>query len=157
MTRPVQTLIGVVLLAFGAAPMASAQPMPGPLGQVNRPAFSSYLNLTRPGATPALNYFGMVQPQTQFRQSFQNLQGAVNSNFQAIGGLQNQPGGIPATGHGFGFMNYRGYFQNTGMSMNQTGMGMNQGMRFNGSSFRAPTPGSSGANPGGGVRPDVRR
>ena len=160
MKRWVNSAILAIVGSCVLAPSASAQPLPGALGQTGRPAFSPYLNLTRPGGTPALNYFGMVQPQTQFRQAFQNLQGAVNYNQQAIGNVQNQPGELPATGHGFGFMNYNGYFMNTGVNTNQ--MGMNRGnMRFNNQMFRTPSPGATGAIPGGGTGgyrgPDVRR
>lgn len=149
-----------ILIILATADVLFAQPLPGALGQPSRPAFSPYLNLNRPGGSPALNYYGLVQPQTQFRQSVQNLQGAVNSNQQMIGNLQGDTNEPTATGHGFGFMNSGGYFMTTGqMNTNQGGAGTQR--RFgSGQMFRAPSPGVSGPTPGasyGGGGRDVRR
>ncbi|SRR6185312_703237 len=149
MNRWVNSAIFAIVGSCVLAPPVGAQPLPGMLGQNGRPAFSPYLNLTRPGGTPALNYFGMVQPQTQFRQSFQNLQGAVNFNQQAISNVQ--AGELPATGHAVGFMNYNSYFMTMGTSVNRGST------RFSGGQFRTPSPGTTGPMPGGGVRSDVRR
>ena len=95
--------VGIVLLA---AESASAQPTnPG-----SRPAFSPYLNLNRPGASPTLNYYGLVRPEIQARQSIQNLQGSVATNQQAIGGLRTEINELPGTGHQASFQNHGGYF-----------------------------------------------
>lgn len=102
----------VVLVIVGAG-AATAQP-PAPVGPTpQRPPFSPYLNLLRGGNSPALNYYGLVRPEEQFRQSIGNLQGQVAANQQAIGGLQADPSGVPITGHPVYFLNYGGYFQNT--------------------------------------------
>lgn len=103
----------VVMLIVGAG-VASAQP-PVPAGPPpQRPPFSPYLNLLRPGSSPAQNYYGLVRPEQQFRQSIGSLQGAVTANQQAIGDLQTNPAGGPAvTGHPVYFLNTGGYFQNT--------------------------------------------
>jgi hypothetical protein len=99
-----------VPVLVGAADAARAQP-PVPGGPAaTRPAYSPYLNLARPGTAPALNYYGLVRPEVQFRQSIQNLQGAVNANQQAIGGVQAEVTGVAATGHSTQFLNYGGYF-----------------------------------------------
>jgi hypothetical protein len=84
-------------IAAGAVDV-QAQPLP------SRPTFSPYLNLTRQGGTPALNYYGLVRPEQQFRQSIQTLQGAATANQQAIGDIQTG-GGLPATGHPTQFLN----------------------------------------------------
>jgi hypothetical protein len=154
-------LLNAILITLASESFLFAQPLPGALGQPSRPAFSPYLNLNRPGGSPALNYFGLVQPQTQFRQNFQNLQGAVNSNQQMIGNLQgDMNGGLPATGHGFGFMNYSGYFMNTGQTNTNQNQMFSQNRFNSGQMFRTPSPGVTGPTPGssyGGVGRDVRR
>lgn len=86
---------------------AGAQP---PVPGASRPAFSPYLNLVRPGGTPALNYYGLVRPELQFRQSIQNLQTVTATNQQSIGDLQSNGTGVPSTGHPTQFLNYGGYF-----------------------------------------------
>jgi hypothetical protein len=99
-----------VSVLVGAAGAARAQPpVPGGPG-ATRPAFSPYLNLARPGTAPALNYYGLVRPEVQFRQNIQNLQGAVTANQQAIGGVQADVTGVSVTGHPTQFLNYGGYF-----------------------------------------------
>jgi hypothetical protein len=103
----------VAVLGVGGS--LHAQP-PAP-GGVGRPTDSPYLNLVRPGGSPALNYFGLVRPELQFRQSIQNLQGAVTANQEAIGGIQAEVTGIPVTGHPTQFLNYGGYFLNSGPSL----------------------------------------
>jgi hypothetical protein len=95
--------VGIVLFVTGSA---SAQPT----NPVSRPAFSPYLNLNRPGGSPTLNYYGLVRPEIQARQSIQGLQGSVAANQQAIGGLQTELTELPGTGHQATFLNYRSYF-----------------------------------------------
>jgi hypothetical protein len=74
------------------------------------------LNLARPGGTAAQNYYGLVRPELQFRQSVQYLQGAVTANQQAIGGLQADATGLPMTGHQIRFLDLGDYFLNNGAS-----------------------------------------
>ena len=38
-----------------------------------RPTVSPYLNLLRPGASPAINYYGLVRPQQQFQSDIGQL------------------------------------------------------------------------------------
>lgn len=112
--------IGLSLSVGGGT--ASAQP-PGPPpvpggGTYSRPpAFSPYLNLLRAGGSPALNYYGLVRPEMQFRDSIQNLSNSVSQNQQAIGNIMATGNALPATGHPTQFMNLGGYF------MNNSGMG----------------------------------
>ena len=110
-------LIAVLAAGVGAGPVGAQPPIPGGVGgagNIQRPAFSPYLNLLRSGSA-ALNYYGLVRPEQQFRQSIGTLQGSVAANQQAIGGIQAEvEGGIPATGHPTQFLNYSGYFLSGG-------------------------------------------
>jgi len=103
-----------VVLA-GAGTLRAQPPVPG--GSVSRPTFSPYLNLNRAGTPAAVNYYGLVRPELQFRQSIQNLQGAVAANQQAIGVQAEVTGMVSATGHPTQFLNYGGYFLNSGPSL----------------------------------------
>lgn len=107
-------IAGVAVLAAAGLPqLASAQPQPPVTMQ--RPTFSPYLNMLRPGGSPALNYFGLVQPQQQFmRQNYQMQQGIQqnNANIQALAaqtGSFADPS-MPLTGHGAVFNNTGHYF-----------------------------------------------
>jgi hypothetical protein len=112
-----------VTLSVGTAKVSAQPPVPGG-GYSRPPAFSPYLNLLRAGGSPALNYYGIVRPQQQFRESIQNLSNDVNLNEQAIGNLAATGGALPTTGHPTQFMNLGGYF------MNNSGFG---GMQSGGS------------------------
>ena len=100
-----------VSLSVGAGNAQAQPPVPGG-GYSRPPAFSPYLNLLRGGGSPALNYYGIVRPEMQFRQSIQNLSNDINLNQQAIGDLA-AGGGLPLTGHSTQFMNLGGYFMNS--------------------------------------------
>ncbi len=100
------TVCAVCVIVAGAGTAAAQPPVVG----APRPAYSPYLNLTRPGGTLAQNYYGLVRPEQQFRQSIQNLQGVASANQQAIGDIQAGGTGLPTTGHPTQFMNYGGYF-----------------------------------------------
>jgi hypothetical protein len=78
-----------------------------------RPSVSPYLNLARRGVPPAINYYGLVRPQFEFRSSIQNLQGQVTA--------LEQPGPVdtteftsdlPPTGQRAQFMSHTRYFFN---------------------------------------------
>jgi hypothetical protein len=118
MNRVLLVTAALVLTTGITAERATAQPpIPGGAagaGSIQRPRFSPYLNLLRPGGSPALNYYGLVRPEQQFRQSIGSLQGSVAANQQAISGLQSGLEGPPATGHSTQFLNYSGYFLNSG-------------------------------------------
>jgi hypothetical protein len=77
-----------------------------------RPTFSPYLNLLR-GGSPTLNYYGLVRPEVDFRNSLGQLQQQVANNQQA---LTEGEGATPvaATGHPTNFLNYSRYFLNRG-------------------------------------------
>jgi hypothetical protein len=86
-------------------------------GVTNEPYVSPYLNIVRPGADPAFNYYTLVQPQLQ-QQQF-NLQ--QNRNVQNLGRqLQQQEAEIMtpygaigrrrSTGRAATYMNYSHYY-----------------------------------------------
>jgi hypothetical protein len=58
-----------------------------------------------------VNYYGLVRPEFQARQSFQSLQTQVGANNQAITELATG-GPLPGTGKTVGFMTHGSYFQN---------------------------------------------
>jgi hypothetical protein len=108
------------LLALGAlvlvASAASAQPQVGP---VNRsPAVSPYLNLLRGDNSPAVNYYGLVRPQMEFRSGLQDLQQQVSNNQAAISDLN----AFPTTGHRTSFLNTGGYYSSRSRGTNFSGV-----------------------------------
>ncbi|MBI3411552.1 MAG: hypothetical protein HY040_24755 [Planctomycetes bacterium] len=70
----------------------------------SRPAFSPYLNLLRPGSSTAVNYYGLVRPQQDFRAAANTLQSEIQGVDTAINRLSYQDYGIRETGHAAGFM-----------------------------------------------------
>lgn len=104
-TRTAVLMALFAALAWGGP--AAAQP-PGP--PPNRPAYSPYLNLLRAGNSPAINYYGLVRPEVNARQSLQAVQSAVSLNQRT---LQELAGGdLGQTGTPAQFQNHGGYFLN---------------------------------------------
>jgi hypothetical protein len=119
MDRKTLAALGLVSAALAAAPgRATAQGF-GTFGRppVGRPAVSPFLNLFR-GGNPAINYYGLVRPEIDTRNSLlqlqqQSVQGAIPL------GIVGQPTdrtlqGPPSTGHPVRFGNYGRYFANLG-------------------------------------------
>jgi hypothetical protein len=78
----------------------------------SRPVVSPYINLLRGtanGVNPAINYYGIVRPEIDFRRSLIGLQGQVTAEQQEIA-AQEQYGVQPFTGHAAFFRNYSHYF-----------------------------------------------
>src|SRR3954462_1726760 len=99
--------LAIALIAVGfLASQAAAQ------APITQPRVSPYLNLLRGGATPGSNYYNLVRPENEFRNSIQQVQGRTQANQQAIENLQEGAGGLPATGKVVGFMNHSLYFNN---------------------------------------------
>jgi hypothetical protein len=98
-------------LAMSATAISAQPPVPG--GYARPPAFSPYLNLNR-GGSPAINYYGLVRPEIQFRQSLLHLSNDVAANQQALGSGNPGMNDMPFTGHPTQFMNLNGYFMNNG-------------------------------------------
>ncbi|VTR95675.1 unnamed protein product [Gemmata massiliana] len=107
-------VLATISVALLATDRVSAQPQVGPPTQ--RPTISPYLNLLRGGGSTALNYYGLVRPEIQARQSIQNLQGAVTANRQAIDNIDSGGSGndTSVTGHQAGFLNHGSYFMTGG-------------------------------------------
>jgi hypothetical protein len=104
------SLAAGVLLAVLAG-SALAQPPgigTGASPPISRPPVSPYLNLLRSGNSPGVNYYGLVRPQLEFRQSIQNLQQQSINTQSEISGLIDTT--FPATGHRTTFLNTGGYF-----------------------------------------------
>jgi hypothetical protein len=101
---------------LGAGASAQAQGYVRPqTNPYNKPAFSPWLNLNRFGTNPAINYFGLVQPQLDTNTSLLQLQQQQQALYNTQQGLV--PGTdptLPTTGHPTRFMNYTRYFNNYG-------------------------------------------
>lgn len=103
------------LAALLLATPVFAQPQV-PVGPAQRPSFSPYLNLLNRGNNPGLNYLGIVRPQIQLQQQFNQLQQQQNQQFAALGQaydsqLDTLAGALlPPTGNVSTFGNLGGYF-----------------------------------------------
>jgi hypothetical protein len=78
-----------------------------------RPTISPYLNLVRPGANPALNYYGLVRPQIQTSRALQAFQQELLPVAGGLAPAVEQAGvasNLPTTGHKTSFYNYSTYF-----------------------------------------------
>lgn len=88
---------------------------------ITTPPVSPYINLGRTGS-PAINYFGLVRPELNFRNSILQLQRQAATTQQAI--TEVQDAALPATGHPSRFLNYSPYFMNlsggTGTTANRS-------------------------------------
>jgi hypothetical protein len=115
--KPASLLLALVSLGLMLTGVARAQygPPATQPGVPYRPPISPYLNLTRPGNT-AINYFGLVQPQTQLYGGLNAVQQQANLNSYNIGGLGAQDPRtallLSLTGHPISFLNYQRYFLN---------------------------------------------
>jgi hypothetical protein len=140
----------LILITLGLllAPAVVRAQGPGPYvrPQTNpyaRPVFSPYLNLLNGATNPAINYYGLVRPEIDFRSSLQQLQQQVNT-------LPTTPGvseatGLPATGHATQFLNYS-HFYSSGLPGQSAGAA---GRRPSGPQA-APTQPTVAAPAGGG-------
>jgi hypothetical protein len=111
-----------VLVLLVAAGWSAAQP-PGP---PPNPTVSPYLNLLRNGASPAVNYFGLVRPEQRTRQALQGLQTTQSSTMRTLNDLMT--GDTPGTGVPAQFLNHGGFFL-TQRSGGFGGGGMTPGLR----------------------------
>jgi len=113
-----QLLAGICLLCT-ASDLCAQGPV---LTPSYRPAFSPWLNLNRPGASAAVNYYGLVRPQFTVNSSIYQLEQQTGALQQA----QQQPAGavseLPPTGHASGFLNHSKYFLTRGGASAQRGL-----------------------------------
>jgi hypothetical protein len=128
------TSLAVVLLAASA--VQAQMPPRGGINPSQRPAFSPYLNLLRTDQDPSLNYFGLVRPQVDFRQSLGQVEqaeaGLADRQNQLNNSVNSQS--LPATGHAAGFMTQSRYFMSKGAS----GAGGRQGAPVSSASMSRP-------------------
>jgi hypothetical protein len=114
----------------------------------------------RGGATPGVNYYGLVAPQLTFRAGIANLQQQTAANQALITGLTvgalGQQGPL-TTGQPFGFQNHRGFFQNqlTAGALGQGGLAQGGGFPAQGAFGLGSQP-LPGAGTGGGAVPPRR-
>lgn len=105
-------------IAAWSASEARAQP-----GAPSRPTVSPYLNLLRQGGgSPGLNYYGLVRPEVNNRQTAQALQSATAANQRTITDLLNG-GELPVTGTASGFLTHGSYFMTQGSGGSSGGGG----------------------------------
>ena len=148
----------LVVAAVSAAPaLAQPQPPGGAGGQ--RPTFSPYLNLLNRGASPALNYLGVVRPQQQFQQQAGQLQQQVNNANTEFQQLQAQNAQftsnlidalLPSTGNVATFNNTGNYFNRLGGGSGGASFGGLSGSGAAGRPGGATGPQPSFARPAGG-------
>src|SRR5687768_5133480 len=74
--------LGSVML-MGSAAVAQGPPIP-PSSYAPTPTFSPWLNLLRRDNPTALNYYGLVRPQQEFRFGIQSLQQQALTTQQAL-------------------------------------------------------------------------
>jgi hypothetical protein len=168
-------LLGLLLTgegAFGQSPFGRG-PTPGGGGnfggfgapfQPATPTYSPYLNLLRGGGTTVFNYYGLVRPEQQFRQSFQGLEQQFG-DLQQLSTGNNQASGI-FTGNRARFLSTGGYFMsnNTGGGGGGGGGGgafvlttpiqspLTQSIQITNPNLRPDLNNGQGANPGRGRR-----
>jgi hypothetical protein len=118
----------------------------------SRPTVSPYLNLTLNTNQPAVNYYGIVQPQVNTQRNLQTLQGEINQ-LQPQFGIQGQDQGpngeiLLSTGHGVAFLNTGQFYQRFGGGR-AGGRGAGGGNN-GGAGFNTLQTGVGGGNGGGG-------
>jgi hypothetical protein len=69
------------------------------------------LNLLRPGSSPAINYYGLVRPEQEFRFSYQSLQQQSLAFQQNLANVETNATQL-ITGNRGQFLNYSRYFMN---------------------------------------------
>src|SRR5689334_21982830 len=113
---PHAVLLGVALVLSlpPAAAVAQAPINPRGVPGYNTPAVSPYINLLRTGSPQAVNYYGIVRPEIQFRNSLQNLQQQVTDIGTATAETGTTSAAPPPTGHAVSFLNYSHYYGGLG-------------------------------------------
>lgn len=104
-------LTGLLVCSVGR--LGAQNPVVRPPG-VLPPTYSPYLNLLRNNNPAYINYYGLVRPEVDFRNSIYGLQQGVAANAAGISNLDASAAGLPLTGHPTTFMNRSHYFLNQG-------------------------------------------
>jgi hypothetical protein len=105
-----------VLLIVGVGPAAAQPQFSNPIqSPVAQPPVSPFINLFRQGNSPALNYYGLVRPQLEFRNAYQQLQQQqVSAEQQQAAVGPADVSGLPPTGHVAQFNTQGRYFMTRG-------------------------------------------
>jgi len=103
--------LSFILVAASAGQLFGQPPAPGPLPATNPPV-SPYINLNRSGASPGINYYGIVRPEFEFRNAFRGLQQQLSNTQLSMQQMTDPHTGFPVTGHTATFLNTGGYFLN---------------------------------------------
>jgi hypothetical protein len=111
-TLGIVTTAVIGLLALSAGRLGAQNPVVRPPG-VLPPVYSPYLNLLRNNQPAYVNYYGLVRPEVDFRNSIVGLQQGVAANAVGVSNLDAATG-LPLTGHPTSFMNTSHYFLNRG-------------------------------------------
>jgi hypothetical protein len=130
MNLHMKLLTGVGLLSLLLPASAFAQYYPGYQrnqgAPFNRPTVSPFLNLFNGGTNPAINYYGIIRPQIDTRNSLMQLQQQINMGDQSTADLTTSLG-VLTTGHPSFFLNHRRYFQTVGPGALGTGTHLQRG------------------------------
>jgi hypothetical protein len=81
--------------------------------QGRKPPVSPYLNLARRDVNPAINYYGLVRPQLEFRNAIQRLDNQLTADQQGVPG-SDFSADVPVTGQRAQFQTQNKYFFNAG-------------------------------------------
>jgi hypothetical protein len=128
----IRTLVALVALAvcFAARPVHAQAYVPPQASPYGTGGISPFVNMLRPG-NPAVNYYGLVQPQIQANQQFGQLQQQTQQLARGQASLVAPPTNQAQTptGHATGFMQHGHYFMTTGIGRqgnNQTAAALGQ-------------------------------
>jgi hypothetical protein len=141
-----KSLAVIVLITVGAGAAEAQQPPLGGINQSRRPVFSPYLNLLRTENDAAVNYYGLVRPQFDFRRALQQVEQEESSLEAGQRQIRDAATGqaLPATGHASGFLNQGRYF------MNRSGAGGAARQGGGGTAVARPTLGTAAPGLGTG-------
>jgi hypothetical protein len=132
--RSWMTLAPLLLLAaLPASALGQGPTRPGITPSAG-PGYSPYLNLVRPGAPAGINYYGLVRPEINFRNSISGLQTDVAAQQQLLttGRAATGTTGLLTTGHAATFLNTGGYFLNSTGGVGAQGGARTTGTRAQG-------------------------
>jgi hypothetical protein len=135
--------VAAVFVAVSAESVVAQGLGPRPMSARPGPTVSPYINLVRPGTTPAINYYGIVRPQLETNANLQFLrQGLLSPGVAAPG--SSEADGVLITGRTAGFMTHQSYFMTTGVpnASRSAGFGTNRNAGGVGGQFGTPRPGS---------------
>ena len=147
----------IVMSGSAKAQTSPFNPYGGTSSNITRPPYSPYLNLLRNGNSAAVNYYGLVRPEIDYRNNLNQINRDVTGLRRDVGNLrqdvQDGSSTVPGTGHGVSFLNTRGYFFNLGSASSSSG---SSGTRSS-STSTATTPNRGATPPTGYTAPQAPR